>query len=404
MRLVTQTTLAAAAWVDAYCNLTCPTVHRNGFLAFRMVESDIARGQGAGLTSASTGYIQLGLFQQALREAINTTTNSTQKSEWNSYLHDGIISSAFEFQNATANVERPLDRFSLGTSYLLQGGSANSQILARAIDALEQSAVLQPRNANDGLWYYDNTNNLSAYHNLSYLDGMFSYAPFAILAAESEVSNRTAVDLALDAGNAWEQLGLLYKTCRKPSGLLVHGYDPTYSHPWAENSTTGASPEVWGRSFAWYTLGLLNSLQHLSCNSTFYPRFRALLNKVLLPQITAAERSFNLTGQYGVWQVVDKPGDEGNFIEASASCMTVYSMLRAARLGLLDDTCDEYVKRARNVALGIYDHVLKTFLGEERNGTLTLNGTSTVASLSGDVSYDVSRAGLVPMCVLEGFC
>ena len=118
---------------------------------------------------------------------------------------------------------------------------------------------------------------------------------------------------------------------------------------------------------------------------------KSLLNRVLLPQIEAAERSFNITGKYGVWQVVDEPGAGGNFIEASASCMTAYSFLRAVRVASLDGLCDESIaKRSTTTAVGIYENILESFLEVGSNGTLSLNGTSTVASLSGDVSYEVN--------------
>ncbi|KAI6873874.1 glycoside hydrolase family 105 protein [Hortaea werneckii] len=361
----------------------------NESLALRMVESNIARSQGAGLTTASTGFIQLGIFQQALRAAINETPNSTQKSEWSAYLRNGITSSASSFLNASLNVELPLDRFSLGTSYFLQSEDEDDDTLNRAIEALEQSAVLQPRNDNGGLWYYNNVNHLSAYHNLSYLDGMFSYAPFAVLASNYASPNNTDLRLALGAENAWQQIELLADICQKPSGLLVHGYDPSFAHKWARSSKNGASPNVWGRSLAWYTLGLLNSLEVLSPDSHYYPKMKSLLNRVLLPQIEAAERSFNITGKYGVWQVVDEPGAGGNFIEASASCMTAYSFLRAVRVASLDGLCDESIaKRSTTTAVGIYENILESFLEVGSNGTLSLNGTSTVASLSGDVSYE----------------
>ncbi|RMX99261.1 hypothetical protein D0867_12160, partial [Hortaea werneckii] len=183
------------ALVEGRC--ICPGALHNESLALRMVESNIARHQGATLTTASTGFIQLGLFQQALRAAINATSNSTKKSEWSAYLRNGITSSAPSFLNASLNAERPLDRFSLGTSYILQSENEDDDALSGAIEALEQSAVLQPRNDNGGLWYYNNVNNLSAYHNLSYLDGMFSYAPFALLASEYDISNNTDLQLAL---------------------------------------------------------------------------------------------------------------------------------------------------------------------------------------------------------------
>ncbi|KAI7314031.1 glycoside hydrolase family 105 protein [Hortaea werneckii] len=388
MKLVQSLTSAfCLALVEGRC--ICPGDLHNESLALRMVESNIARHQGAALTTASTGFIQLGLFQQAVRAAINATSNSTQKSEWSAYLRNGITSSAPSFLNASLNAKRPLDRFSLGTSYILQSEYEDDDAVSGAIEALEQSAVLQPRNDNGGLWYYNNVDNMSAYHNLSYLDGMFSYAPFALLASEYDVSNNTDLQLALGAESAWQQIKILADVCQTPSGLLVHGYDPSFAHDWAKSSPNGASPSVWGRSLAWYTLGLLNSLEIIPPASHYHLKMKNLLHRILIPQVEAAERSFNITGKYGVWQVVNEPGAEGNYIEASASCMTAYSLLKAVRMGSFDGVHDESIpQKAITAAIAIYETVLESFLEVESNGTLSLNGTSTVASLSGDVNYE----------------
>ncbi|KAI7675837.1 hypothetical protein KC318_g687, partial [Hortaea werneckii] len=199
----------------------------------------------------------------------------------------------------------------------------------------------------------------------------------------------TDLQLALGAENAWQQIKLLADVCQTPSGLLVHGYDPSFAHHWAKASENGASPNVWGRSLAWYTLGLLNSLEVVPSDSHYHPKMKTLLHRILMAQIEAAERSFNITGKYGVWQVVDEPGAEGNFIEASASCMTAYSLLRAVRMASFDGVRDESnPKKAITAAIAIYETVLESFLRVESNGTLSLNGTSTVASLSGDVNYE----------------
>ncbi|KAI7667891.1 hypothetical protein KC318_g5579 [Hortaea werneckii] len=116
---------------------------------------------------------------------------------------------------------------------------------------------------------------------------------------------------------------------------------------------------------------------------------RNLLHRILIPQVEAAERSFNITGKYGVWQVVNEPGAEGNFIEASASCMTAYSLLKAVRMGSFDGVHDESIpQKAITAAIAIYEAVLERLLGVESNGTLSLDGTSTVASLSADVNYE----------------
>ena len=273
------------------------------------------------------------------------------------------------------------------------------------ISNLATSLTLQPQNANEDYWYYNNVANLTAYRNLTYLDGMYSLAPFITILPQlpqSSNNNNTTSDLVEALESALQALQNLHSICAKPSGLLVHGYDAISSHAWAANSTNGASPEVWGRSLAWYSLGLLNTLEIASQNpeqrdSKAYSELRALFQDVMQAQVQAAELSRFQTGVPGVWQIVDSPGSPSNFIEASSSFMTSYTLLRGVRLNLLstivditledvfgDEDCDTITLSTDIVDLAkeIYEGVSDLYLIRYANGSLSLKGTSSVASLS----------------------
>ena len=80
----------------------------------------------------------------------------------------------------------------------------------------------------------------------------------------------------------------------------------------------------------------------------------------------------------GLWyQVLDQPGREGNYLESTASSMYVYNLLRASRLGLLDDA--KYAESARKG----YDGMLKNFIKENEDGTVSLTQCCAVAGLGG---------------------
>ena len=369
-----------------------------------MLESTIARGQGIYNTAASTSLIELGIFQQALRQSIAAARNSTQKSEWEAYLYKSTTSAIAPLSNATADAGLPLDRLSIGSALIHEYKTTRDEAFLPSIQALEKSVLLQQRNANGGLWYYANPTNISYYHNLSYLDGMFSYAPFAVLSTTLNApTQRNAADGTplFGPAAALKQLQLLYDICHQPSGLLAHGYDASKAHNWS-NPITSASPLVWGRALAWYTLGVVNTLELLQTPHSNRPNgshagsisavasITKIFNSIVSAQINASEHAFEKTGEYGVWQVVDHPGDSGNFVEASASCMTVYSLLRAVRLHFITDPAMRH--RAITNALGIYNTVVKTFLSEAGNGTISMSGTSSVASLAGEsINYEVSK-------------
>lgn len=370
-------------------------------LALRMLASIEQRGQTTLDPGKSTGYIQLALFWQALAVATEPPPVSPANDDLRPALDESLASAIPAFANITRDADLPLDRLSLASdmvSWTLRAGNDTTQATKylSTISALNASLALQPRNANGGLWYYNNVNNLTTYRNLSYLDGMFSYPPFVTVLPQ--LNDSYANPLALDS--ALQQIQILYDICVLPSGLLVHGYDALKAHHWA-NATTGASPEVWGRSLAWYSLGILNTLEAAGWvpalkSSEAYATLKTLFQKVMHAQVQAAERSKALTGVPGVWQVVDKPGDAGNFVEASSSFMTVNTLLRGVRMKLLDDKYDsaadgqddDYPEGIVSVATEIYKSVSAEYLITHANGSLSLNGTSSVASLSPqNVSY-----------------
>ncbi|KAI5203431.1 alpha/beta-hydrolase [Aureobasidium subglaciale] len=364
----------------------CPPQAQN--YASQMIASNIARAQGASASVSGTGLIELGIFYQALRQGIAATNNTAQKQEWTAYLHNSTASAVPLFTNATTSAQYPLDRFSIGTEMIRQSWERNDDALNFAIQVLQDSLVQQPRNANGGLWYYDNVNNLSAYQNLSYTDGMYSYPTFAILSS----CNSTNDPELFGAAAALKQLEVLEAICDDGTGLLVHGYDALKTHPWAD-SGTGASPSVWGRSLAWYTLGLVEAIDALPSASSSNTRLETklargdmmvLLKDLIRAQLIALERGLAINGRYSVWQVVDLPGasinNTRNFVESSASLMTAYSLLRSVRLGFLEDT--KLRTKAITAAIGLWNHIFETQITGDTNGTLNLSGTSSIASLS----------------------
>ncbi|CAD0028183.1 unnamed protein product [Aureobasidium pullulans] len=366
--------------------LQCPqNVHGQ---ASQMMASNVARSQGAAASSSGTGLIELGIFYQALRESIAATNNTADKQAWTAYLHNSTATAIPLFTNATSAIELPLDRFSIGTEMMRQSHETQSASLLSAISTLQDSLAHQPRNTNGGLWYYDNRNNLTAYRNLSYTDGMYSYPTFAILSA----GNGTRQSDAVGPAAVLKQLEILAAICDDGTGLLVHGYDALKAHGWADPET-GASPSVWGRSQAWYTLGVLEALEALHPATSpvmtldlkiAYSNMKLLFNSLIKAQIVALERAFQINGKYGVWQVVDLPGasinGSRNFIETSASLMTAYSLLKSVRLNILEDT--KLRNKAIKAGVGLWENIFETHVTRNANGTLDLGGTSSIASLS----------------------
>ncbi|KAG9647829.1 hypothetical protein KCU64_g10021, partial [Aureobasidium melanogenum] len=111
---------------------------------------------------------------------------------------------------------------------------------------------------------------------------------------------------------------------------------------------------------------------------------RILFESLIKAQIIALERAIAINGNYGVWQVVDLPGatinNIKNFVEASASLMTAYSLLKSVRLELI--TSAHLRNRAIKAGLGLWETIYQTQVMRDAIGTLSLGGTSSIATLS----------------------
>ena len=242
-----------------------------------------------------------------------------------------------------------------------------------------------------GLWYY-------TYPSWSYLDGMYSYAPFYSLYTSLLFSS----NITSTATDILNQLDLLYTHCLDSStGLLHHGYDASLTAVWADK-VTGSSPWVWGRSMGWYLLGLVDLLENWtgSRQGTEYlrllDRYRTLVGAVVKVQDQ---------GSGGWWQIMTEGGREGNYIESSATAIFVSVILRGLRLGLLVNSpmvasCkNEIIPNEKSKVNGTtnlthsaeqgYTWLVNNAIVKDTNDTLGWNRTVAVCSLNSTASYDV---------------
>jgi len=221
---------------------------------------------------------------------------------------------------------------------------------------------------------------------------MFSYAPFTAL-LPSVLPDLRAEDAI---NNVSRQIDLLYQHCYdNNTGLVVHGFDASKTHPWAD-PVSGASPIAWSRSLGWYTVGLVDSLEIVT---RLYPQIhgrgealsilRQRLNELMKAQIRIVAASATETGRHALWQVVGQPGAEGNFVESSGTALVAYALAKASRSRMLSD--ESLVDSAACTASKMLGDLIEHFVIKNANGTLSFNGTSSVASLSGnEVDFEAS--------------
>lgn len=379
MRVSVERLALGAILLAAQTTLAVAGTQRNATKhSSRMASSLIARNDGI-MTGegGSSEPLQAGFMQKAFTALLDQYPGNDQIREHITASVDSVLP---YLSNATNNaLSYPLDRLSNGNAMLSlsQRPDPRTSPYESGLEALRLSIDLNRRNQEGGLWYY-------TYPYWSYLDGMYSLAPFYTLYTVTQ-SNATALNLtALD--DMSHQINLLWDHCLDAnSGLLVHGYDASGTAVWADPET-GGSPHVWGRSLGWYIMALVDTLEALPDDRQFSEYREPLLQK--FRSLASAIIQAVDTGTGAWWQVLDQPVREGNYIESSGSAMFTYALLKGARLGYyssgnMSAVSTEVGKRA-------YKYLGDTFVVHEADGTLGYNGTVAVCSLNSTASYEVS--------------
>lgn len=159
------------------------------------------------------------------------------------------------------------------------------------------------------------------------------------------------------------------------TGLLVQGYNHTKTEIWA-NPSTGLSSSFWGRGLGWYSVALAETLEMLPENHPRKNTLTQIFRKLMAGVVDVQDK------ETGVWyQVVDKGSQEGNYLEASASCMFTYSLAKGTRLGYLNPAYKAHVMKAYN---GLEAQFIKT----DDKGAISLVGTCKSAGLGGMIHKD----------------
>ena len=248
-----------------------------------------------------------------------------------------------------------LDNVEMGRATMVLYRVLQQEKYYNAAKFLHNQVEAQPKNASGGYWHKQ------IYPDQMWLDGAYMAEPFMASYARTFHSPQEMDAVAT-------QLLLMDTKMRdKQSGLLRHGWDESRKMDWADKGT-GLSPEVWARAMGWYSVALVDVLEQMPVTD---PQ-RAALEDVTLRTLRSVARYQD--PQSGLWwQVVDKGSEKGNYLEASASCMFVYAMAKAMRLGVVPFTFEANVIRGWQ---GVQEHFVKP------DGTLS--GTVAVAGLGGN--------------------
>ncbi|WP_257669144.1 glycoside hydrolase family 88 protein [Parapedobacter tibetensis] len=255
-----------------------------------------------------------------------------------------------------------IDFVNNGKVLLLLAQVTGKEKYYKAANLLRDQLRTHPRTSEGGFWHK------KIYTHQMWLDGLYMgqpfYAEYAKLYGEPEAFD--------DITN---QFVLMEKHSRDDkTGLLYHGWDESREQAWADD-VTGRSPNFWGRSLGWFGMALVDAIEHFPDG---HPGVDSLAN--ILVRLADAVVQFQ-DRKSGVWyDVVDMGYREGNYLEASASAMLVYTLAKGVRLGYLPD---RFLKNARKG----YQGILNEFISEREDGGINLEGTVMVSGLGGSGRY-----------------
>jgi len=258
-----------------------------------------------------------------------------------------------------------IDNVQPGRILLLLYKVTGQEKYRKAAASLREQLKTHPRTSEGGFWHK------KIYPSQMWLDGLYMGEPFYAEYARTFGETEAFDDIA-------KQFILMETHSRDAkTGLLYHGWDESKQQQWA-NKETGRSPNFWGRAMGWYAMALVDSLEHFP---TDHPR-RAELLAILGRLAASVEKVQEPTT--GLWyQVLNAGGMKGNYLEASASAMFVYSLAKAVRLGYLPES---YLKVAQKGWAGIG----RQFVEEAAGGGVNFKGTVSVAGLGGNPYRDGS--------------
>src|SRR4051794_4240392 len=253
--------------------------------------------------------------------------------------------------------EYNLDQVRMGSAVLMMYRVTGQAKYKKAADLIRSQLKNHPRTKEGGFWHK------KIYPYQMWLDGLYMAEPFY-----AEYS-------ATFGENNWDDIANQFIWMEKhtrddKSGLLYHAWDESKQQPWADKQT-GRAPMFWGRAMGWYAMALVDVLDYFPKDHPKRAELIAILNREMAALQKVQDKN---TGVW--WLILDMPGKEKNYLEASSSAMFAYAMAKGVRMGYLPAS---FLKSADTAWAGIQ----KQFI-ESKSGSVDLVKTIGGAGLGGN--------------------
>lgn len=250
----------------------------------------------------------------------------------------------------------------------------NKEKYLKAIHLTYKQVLRQPRTKEGSFWHK------LIYPQQVWLDGLFMAQPFY-----------TRYESFLNNNKNYNDILNHFKVVRnrmfnETHRLYYHGYDASKTAFWA-NKETGLSSNFWLRATGWYVVAIIDVIEHL--DDTYLPKktfFFPLLKEAIDGLLQYQDKSSKL-----FYQVINRSDLKNNYLESSGSSLIAYAILKAVRLGVLDQS---YQQIGLDIFNGIYNTFIKTI-----DGKLNMSGICLVAGLGPD--HNLRRDGSIEYYLSE---
>ena len=348
------------------CALALTACTAKAPLYLDVARSEMARCPEASFIDGQNGNLKwnytTGLELKALLDCCRKD-GSFSSLEYVNAWYDAIIDSTGAIGGKYKKSNYSLDHVCPGYTLFDLCGYYPEEKYRKAMDNLYQQIQEQPRTPEGGFWHK------KVYPNQMWLDGLFMAQPFyARYTLEFVPDSLKAANYA----DIVHQFSLIYGHCFDPAtGLLRHAWDSSREMFWCDPHT-GQSAHAWGRALGWYCMALVDVIGVMGLE-TAVPTGKEQLEQILLRVFDALKD--NADPAAGLWyQVLDCPGREGNYLEATCNAMFSYAFSKAVNLGIYNDP--DYAK-------ALYLKMVDTFVTHGSDGLVNLEQCCEVAGLGG---------------------
>lgn len=232
--------------------------------------------------------------------------------------------------------ERNLDRINSGKILFYLYETTGQARYKKALDTLIDLLHKHPRTSTGNFWHKE------IYPYQIWLDGLYMGLPL-YLEYETKYNNKENYNDVFSQMTHVRELMYDDKT-----GLYYHAYDEKKVMIWADPQT-GLSHNFWLRSIGWHLMALIDlheicSIEVFEQHKKYAEWFKEALKGVLQYQDPTSKLFY---------QLIALPDEKGNYLETSGSAMIAYSILKACRLGVLNE--EKYRPIGEEILMALHD-------------------------------------------------